>query len=71
MFNYLIFRYDDQYNLTLEYNNGIDKKIISLQKFSKSIGNYFDENGVLCYDKFTNDLRQLYDQTRLNTRKTK
>ncbi len=33
------------------------------------MGNYFDENGVLCYDRFTDDLKDIYDEVRLNARK--
>ena len=65
------FRYDDNYDLTLVYNDGIKKSNLSSQTFSNSIGNYFDDNGVLCYDRLTNDLRKIYDQARLNTRKVK
>ncbi|CAF3348873.1 unnamed protein product [Rotaria sp. Silwood1] len=64
-------KYDDKYNLTLEYNDGTDKTTNSSQIISKSVGTYFDENGVLCYDRFTNDLKKIYDQARLNARKVK
>jgi hypothetical protein len=67
----LYFRYDDKYNLTLEYNDGIDKTTRSSQELSKSIGNYFDEDGNLCYDRFTTDLREIYDEARSNARKVK
>lgn len=65
------FRYDDNYSVTLEYNDGKDKTTSSSQTLSKSVGNYFDENGVLCYDRFTSDLKQIYDQARMNARKVK
>jgi hypothetical protein len=65
------FRYDDIYHLTLEYNNGIDKSMGSSGVLASSVGNYFDENGVLCYDRFTSDLKRIYDQGRLNARKVK
>lgn len=53
------------------YNDGMNKKKKnSSETFSSTIGNYFDENGVLCYDRLTNDLRKIYDQVRSNTRKT-
>jgi hypothetical protein len=67
----LLFRYDDKYDLILIYNDGTDKSTSSSQNLSNSIGNYFDENGVLCYDRFTNDLRKIYDQARSNARKVK
>ncbi len=65
------FRYDDKYDLTLIYNDGADKSTSSSQELSKSIGNYFDEKGVLSYDRFTSDLRTIYDQARSNARKVK
>lgn len=65
------FRYDDKYDLTLVYNDGTKKSNFPSQTFSNSIGNYFDENGLLCYDRLTSDLRKIYDQVRLNTRKVK
>jgi len=64
-------KYDDKYNLTLQYNDGIDKSTGSSGALISSVGNYFDENGVLCYDRFTNDLKKIYDQARLNARKVK
>ena len=66
-----MFRYDDKYNLTLEYNDGTDKTTSSSHTLIKSVGNYFDENGVLSYNRFTNDLKTIYDQARLNARKVK
>jgi hypothetical protein len=65
------FRYDDIYYLNLEYNDGIDKSMVSSGALASSVGNYFDENGVLCYDRFTSDLKRIYDQGRLNARKVK
>jgi len=64
-------KFDDKYNLTLEYNDGTDKTTSSSQKLSNSVGNYFDEDGVLCYDRFTRDLRNIYEQARSNARKVK
>jgi hypothetical protein len=55
----------------LIYNDGADKSTSSSQELSKSIGNYFDEKGVLSYDRFTSDLRTIYDQARSNARKVK
>ncbi|CAF0832704.1 unnamed protein product [Adineta steineri] len=64
-------KYDDKYNLTLEYNDGKDKTTKSTQTLLTSVGNYFDENGVLIYDRLTDDLKKLYDQARSNARKVK
>ncbi len=55
----------------MEYNDGIDKTTNSSQNLVNSIGNYFDENGVLCYDRFTTDVRRIYDQACFNARKVK
>ncbi|CAF2480372.1 unnamed protein product [Rotaria sp. Silwood2] len=64
-------KYDDKYNLTLEYNEGTNKSTSSSGALISSVSNYFDDNGVLCYDRFTNDLKRIYDQARLNARKVK
>ncbi|CAF1248873.1 unnamed protein product [Rotaria magnacalcarata] len=64
-------KYDDKYDLTLEYNDGTNKATNSLQNISKSVGNYFDENGVLCYDRFTSDVKKMYLQARMSERKVK
>ncbi|UJR35871.1 hypothetical protein I4U23_028614 [Adineta vaga] len=64
-------KYDDKYAFTLEYNDGKDKSMNSSGAFIRSVGNYFDENGVLCYDRFTSDLKNIYDQARSNARKVK
>ncbi|CAF3187079.1 unnamed protein product [Rotaria socialis] len=64
-------KYDDIYNLTLEYYDGTNTSTSSVEVLKKSVGNYFDENGVLCYDKYINDLKKIYDQARSNARKVK
>lgn len=64
-------KYDDKYDLTLEYNDGKDNSQTSTGVLITSVGNYFDENGVLCYDRLTGDLKKIYDQARSNARKTK
>ncbi|CAF0942384.1 unnamed protein product [Rotaria sordida] len=64
-------KYDDKYNLTLEYKEGTNKSTGLSGALITSIGNYFDEDGVLCYDRFTNDLKKISDQARLNARKAK
>jgi hypothetical protein len=55
----------------MEYNDGKDKTTVSSETISKSIGNYFDDNGVLVYERFTSDLKKIYDQVRSNARKVK
>ncbi|CAF1416451.1 unnamed protein product, partial [Adineta steineri] len=52
-------------------NDGKDKTTKSTQTLLTSVGNYFDENGVLIYDRLTDDLKKLYDQARSNARKVK
>jgi len=64
-------RYDDKYTLTVQYNDGKDGSTGCSGVLFNSVGNYFDENGVLCYDRFTEDLKKIYDQTRSNARKVK
>ncbi|CAF2060002.1 unnamed protein product [Rotaria magnacalcarata] len=64
-------KYDDIYNLTLEYHDGKNTSTSSVEVLKKSVGNYFDENGVLCYDKYINDLKKIYDHARSNARKVK
>lgn len=64
-------KYDDKYSLTLEYKDGKDAANNSSGAFISSVGNYFDEKGVLCYERFTNDLKKIYDQARSNARKAK
>jgi hypothetical protein len=55
----------------LEYTDGSDHSTFSPGAMISSVGNYFDENGVLCYDRYTTDLKKIYDETRLNVRKDK
>jgi len=64
-------KYDDNYNLTLEYNDGTAGSTISPGALNKSVGVYFGEDGVLCYDRYTTDLKAIYDKTRSNARKDK
>lgn len=65
------FRYDDKYSLTLEYSAGKEPASNSTGALICSVGNYFDETGVLCYDRLTADLKKIYDQARSNARKAK
>ena len=65
------FRYDDKYSLTLQYNDGIQDAGGSTGALVSSVGSYFDETGVLCVERFTNDLRKIYEQARSNARKVK
>ncbi|CAF2835884.1 unnamed protein product [Rotaria sp. Silwood2] len=64
-------KYDDKYYLTLKYNESTNKSMGSSGVLISSVGSYFDEKGVLCYDGFTSDLKKIYDQARSNARKAK
>ncbi|CAF0829505.1 unnamed protein product [Adineta ricciae] len=64
-------KYDDKYCLTLEYNEGKDGSMTSSGAFIRSVGNYFDESGVLHYNRIVADLKTIYDQARSNARKVK
>ncbi|CAF0916653.1 unnamed protein product [Adineta steineri] len=59
-------KYDDNYFLTWEHN---DKRGKAAGSFISSVGNYFDENGVLCYDRFTSALKKTYDPARVYAHK--
>ncbi|CAF1097447.1 unnamed protein product [Rotaria sp. Silwood1] len=64
-------KYDDKYYLTLKYNESTNKSMGSSGVLISSVGSYFDEKGVLCYDRFTSDFKKIYDQARSNARKAK
>ncbi len=55
----------------MEYNDGTKDSTVSPGALITSVGNYFDENGVLIYDRYTSDLKRIYDETRLNARKVR
>merc|ERR1712062_389170 len=52
-------RYDDIYQLNITFTDGQTNQIRKAT-FSKSVANYFDENGTLCTDKFEPDLKKLH-----------
>ncbi|XP_061194889.1 signal peptidase complex subunit 2-like isoform X1 [Saccostrea echinata] len=54
-------KYDDMYHLTVTFTDGITG-IQRTKEFSKSVCNYFDENGVLCFDLFEPEIRLLHNQ---------
>ncbi|GFR67033.1 signal peptidase complex subunit 2 [Elysia marginata] len=51
-------KYDVMYNLTIQYTDGKTKeeRVVSC---SKCVANYFDENGVFCFDLFSPVLERL------------
>lgn len=52
-------RFDDMYTLCLEFSNG---KRRTEDQFEKSIANWFDEDGVLLYEKFENEVVKLHEK---------
>ncbi|KAL4220730.1 Signal peptidase complex subunit 2 [Mactra antiquata] len=59
-------KYDDLYTLDMTYTNGNTKKTRS-GKITKSVAEFFDENGTFCVDKFEPEVRML--QNRIATSK--
>ena len=59
-------RYDDKYTLKMNYTDGTTKKSRS-GEITKSVADFFDENGVLCFDLFEPEVRML--QSRIYTSK--
>ena len=53
-------RFDDQYNLVLHFKDG-NTEIERESNVTKSVGVWFDENGVLLLDLFQRDVCQLHD----------
>ena len=42
-------RFDDMYELVLEYKDGKTGQLRE-ESFNRSVADFFDENGVLCFD---------------------
>lgn len=59
-------KYDDQYNLAMTFTDGTSKRSRNGQ-ITKSVAEFFDENGTLCLDKFEPEVRML--QNRIATSK--
>lgn len=55
----------------MQYNDGKSQSTSSTKVSNKSVGNYFDETGVLCNDRLIDELKKIYDEARLNARKEK
>lgn len=55
-------RFDDQYTLTLELDPGNGSKSIE-SSFTKSVANWFTDDGELLADKFINEVRRLINST--------
>jgi len=60
-------RYDDQYELYMSYSDG---KTTREASFTKSVANYFDENGYLCRDIYDEEFLKLHSSL-LNAKKDK
>ena len=54
-------RFDDQYTLTLELK--VKNGNITESSFTKSVSNWFTEDGQLLAEKFTNEVRKLINST--------
>ncbi|CAB3980701.1 signal peptidase complex subunit 2 [Paramuricea clavata] len=52
-------RYDDIYELILSYEDGETKRKEE-QSLKKSVASWFDENGVLLFDIFLNDIKEMH-----------
>lgn len=53
-------RFDDEYNLVLQFESGTTKEMRE-SSITKSVGAWFDENGLLLQDLFQADVRKLHD----------
>ena len=55
-----LFRYEHNYTLHMEYKDGITNQYRKAE-FTKSVANFFDENGYLCSDLFEPEVIRLRD----------
>ena len=65
----LLKKYDDKYELVLAYEDGKSKKIREA-KSKRSVGQFFDENGVLIMDQVEPEVTKLHNSL-LSARKNK
>ena len=54
----MFYRYDDMYHLSMTFQDG-KTGITRTKEISKCVANYFDENGLLCFDLFEPEITQL------------
>eukprot|EP00106_Octopus_bimaculoides_P009871 XP_014777313.1 PREDICTED: probable signal peptidase complex subunit 2 isoform X2 [Octopus bimaculoides] len=54
-------KYDDVYQLMVDYENGV-KGCSRSGTLKHSVAKYFDENGVLCYNVYKSELKNLVDK---------
>jgi Microsomal signal peptidase 25 kDa subunit (SPC25). len=54
------YRYDDMYNLVLQYKD-TKTGVTRSEQFNKSVANYFDETGLLLPDLVENDVSRLHN----------
>ncbi|XP_053404324.1 signal peptidase complex subunit 2-like isoform X2 [Mercenaria mercenaria] len=59
-------KYDDKYTLSMNFIDGTSRKSRS-GKITKSVAEFFDENGTLCIDRYEPEVRML--QNRIATDK--
>lgn len=57
--NLIYFRYEDLYELTVEYKDGITKSTPQTGQLKESVTKYFDEKGNLREDLFHPRIKQL------------
>jgi len=53
-------RYDDVYHLHMTFSDGQSNQTRS-SSFSKTVANFFDENGYICAEIFEGEVRKLHD----------
>lgn len=54
-------RFDDIYNLSIEYKDGKKNSKPREATLAKSVENWFDENGVFLNKKFESEVKSLHD----------
>ncbi|XP_023227217.1 probable signal peptidase complex subunit 2 isoform X1 [Centruroides sculpturatus] len=59
--NFTLFRFSDNYNLLITFTDGKTNEMRE-SKLSKSVGNWFDENGILLYDLFELEVCKLHNE---------
>jgi signal peptidase complex subunit 2 len=52
-------RYDDQYELYMSYTDGITGQVRE-GSFTRSVANFFDENGYMCTDLYNAEVSKLH-----------
>ena len=58
-------RFDDMYQLILEYRDG-KTGLVREDSFNRSVAEFFDENGVLCFDLLEDAVLRLHSNIAAN-----